>query len=234
MSTVALGIFLEVNGDMDRLFNGILRTATSPKPRKELNGHSITLQLIRVLLYDASEKNYGRYTVAVLLDVEKAFHKMWHNGLLHKLLDIPLPREITRVIVSFFHQRSFCPVVNEVLSGPHPIRTGVLEGYCLSPSLYATYTDDIPTLQGHLEDCEDGVILALYVNDSAYFSSSRRADLATRKFRRVLDVLPKWLDKWRMAVNVDDSGYDYDFVVGSTAKCKNGDVTKFPQCFGGK
>ncbi|GBP20939.1 hypothetical protein EVAR_9508_1 [Eumeta japonica] len=45
-------------------------------------------------------------------------------------------------------------------------------------------------------------MLALYADDSAYFASSRRADLAAKKIQRVLDLLPEWLDKWRMTVNV--------------------------------
>ncbi|GBP86575.1 RNA-directed DNA polymerase from mobile element jockey [Eumeta japonica] len=35
-----------------------------------------------------------------------------------------------------------------------------------------------------------------------WYESLRRADLAAKKIQRVLDLLPKWLDKWRMAVNV--------------------------------
>ncbi|GBP41041.1 RNA-directed DNA polymerase from mobile element jockey [Eumeta japonica] len=45
-------------------------------------------------------------------------------------------------------------------------------------------------------------MLALYANDSAYFASSRRADLAAKRVQRVFDLLPEWLDKWKMAVNV--------------------------------
>ncbi|GBP72334.1 RNA-directed DNA polymerase from mobile element jockey [Eumeta japonica] len=90
-----------------------------------------------------------------------------------------------------------------VLSAPCPIRAKVPQGSCLSLELYAQYTDDIPTLRGHLENWEDDVMLALYAEDSAYFASSRRADLAAKKIQRVFDLLPEWLDKWRMAVNVN-------------------------------
>ncbi|GBP78552.1 RNA-directed DNA polymerase from mobile element jockey [Eumeta japonica] len=76
------------------------------------------------------------------------------------------------------------------------------QGSCLSPCLYGVYTDDIPTLAGQLQDWEEDVVLALYADDSAYFASSRRADLAAAKIQRVLDLLPEWLDKWRVAVNV--------------------------------
>ncbi|GBP63546.1 Probable RNA-directed DNA polymerase from transposon BS [Eumeta japonica] len=108
-------------------------------------GHSTLLQQIRVLPYLASKKNCGRHTMAVLLDMEKAFHKVWYNGLLHKLLDTSLPPALTRV-TSFLYQRNFCVTVNEALSVPRLIRAGVPQGSCLCPSLYATYTVDIPTL----------------------------------------------------------------------------------------
>ncbi|GBP45878.1 RNA-directed DNA polymerase from mobile element jockey [Eumeta japonica] len=68
---------------------------------------------------------------------------------------------MTRVIASFLHQNSFCVAINEVLSAPRPIQTGVPQGSYLSPSLYATYTDDIPMLRGHFEHWEDDMMLAL-------------------------------------------------------------------------
>ncbi|GBP43531.1 Protein takeout [Eumeta japonica] len=40
-------------------------------------------------------------------------------------------------------------------------QAGVLKSNCLSSELYASYTDDIPTLRGHLEDWKDEVMLAL-------------------------------------------------------------------------
>ncbi|GBP63055.1 hypothetical protein EVAR_87427_1 [Eumeta japonica] len=36
----------------------------------------------------------------------------------------------------------------------------------------------------------------------AYFASSQRADLAAKRIQRVFNLLPEWLDKWRMGVNV--------------------------------
>ncbi|GBP30483.1 RNA-directed DNA polymerase from mobile element jockey [Eumeta japonica] len=140
------------------------------------SGHSTTLQLIRVLHHLASEGNYGRYTGTVLLDMEKAFDRVWHDVLIHKLLDNPLPPVLIIVVAGFLQRRSFGVAVDNVLSAPRSIRAGVPQGSCLSPELYALYTDDILTLRGHLEDWEDDVMLALYADDSAYFASSRRAD----------------------------------------------------------
>ncbi|GBP24642.1 Probable RNA-directed DNA polymerase from transposon BS [Eumeta japonica] len=44
--------------------------------------------------------------------------------------------------------------------------------------------------------------LALYADDSAYFTSSRRAELVASKIQQIFDLLPEWLDRWRMAINV--------------------------------
>ncbi|GBP91633.1 RNA-directed DNA polymerase from mobile element jockey [Eumeta japonica] len=139
--------------------------------RRFRSDHSSTLQLIRVLHYLASEKNCGRYTVAVLLDVEKAFDR-------------------------------FLRYCQRGTIRPRPFRAVVPQGSCLSSSLYEIYTDDIPTLRGHLEDWEDDVMLVLYANDSAYYASPRRADQAARKIQRVFNLTPEWLDKRRMTVNI--------------------------------
>ncbi|GBP70187.1 RNA-directed DNA polymerase from mobile element jockey [Eumeta japonica] len=89
-------------------------------PRQEQygfrEGHSTTLQLIRVLHYLASERNCDRYTVAVFLDMEKAFDRVWHDGLIYKLIDTSLPPALTKVVANFLQRRSFCVAVDDVLS----------------------------------------------------------------------------------------------------------------------
>ncbi|CAH2211735.1 jg18154, partial [Pararge aegeria aegeria] len=87
-------------------------------------------------------------------------------------------------------------------SQPRPIRAGVPQGSCLSPCLYAVYTNDIPTLAGHLREGEEDVLLSLYADDSAYFASSFHQLVAINRMQRLLNLLPEWLDRWRMAVNV--------------------------------
>lgn len=166
------------------------------------DSHSTTLQLARVLHYLASELNRGRYTVGVFLDIEKAFDRVWHEGLLFKLLDAGVPPMIGQIVASFLEDRRFFVSVENAHSQTKAISAGVPQGSCLSPVLYALYTNDIPTLEGHLEEGVEDVVLALYADDSAYFASSRKIELACRKMQRLLDLLPPWLDKWRTAVNV--------------------------------
>ncbi|GBP22862.1 RNA-directed DNA polymerase from mobile element jockey [Eumeta japonica] len=185
------------------LLQRLLRHLT---PRQEQfgfrSGHSTTLQLARVLHHMAVEHNRGRRTVGVFLDIEKAFDRVWHSGLLYKLIENRIPPALVRTVASFLKDRDFYVTVEDATSDPRPIRAGVPQGSCLSPCLYTVYTDDIPTLTDQLQHWKEDVVLALYADDSAYLASSRRADLAAAKLQRVLDLLPDWLDRWRVAVNV--------------------------------
>ncbi|KAJ2941788.1 hypothetical protein O0L34_g10595 [Tuta absoluta] len=165
--------------------------------------HSTTLQLTRVMHLLAEQRYQYAYTVGVFLDVEKAFDRVWHQGLLHKLdTQTSLPPGLIRIVASFLEGRHFYVAVKEAHSTPRPITAGVPQGSCLSPLLYATFTNDIPTLEGRLRDGEEDVELALFADDSAYFASSRSSKVAAAKLQRVLDLLPDWLDRWKMAVNV--------------------------------
>ncbi|CAG5000127.1 unnamed protein product [Parnassius apollo] len=166
-------------------------------------GHSTVTQLTRVLRLLAAEYNRGRISLGVFLDIEKAFNRVWHSGLLYKLYEqTSIPLAMLRLVASFLEDRKFYVFVEDAESATRSIRAGVPQGSCLSPVLYAAYTNDIPTLAGRLQAWEDDVELALYADDSAYFTSSRRAHIATARMQGLLDLLPPWLDEWRMVVNV--------------------------------
>ncbi|GBP91286.1 RNA-directed DNA polymerase from mobile element jockey [Eumeta japonica] len=125
----------------------------------------------------------GVVVPSVFLDIDKAFDRVWHPGLMFKLLNTQIPPALVRTVASFLEGRSFFVAVEDATSDPRPIHAGVSQGSCLSPCLYGVYTDDIPTLTDQLQDWEEDVVLALYADDSAYFASSRRADLAAAKIQ---------------------------------------------------
>ncbi|KAJ0175982.1 hypothetical protein K1T71_008156 [Dendrolimus kikuchii] len=191
-----------------KLFERLLLRRLAPRiePRAEQFGfrgsHSTTLQLTRILHHLAHELNHDRSTIAVFLDVEKAFDRVWHEGLIAKLLSTETPPAIVKLVASFLRGRDFFVSVEQTTSQKRTISAGVPQGSCLSPALYGLYTDDVPTLEGTLAPGERDVTLALYADDSAFFASSRSPDIAARRMQRMMDILPAWLDKWRMAVNV--------------------------------
>lgn len=196
---------------LSKVFEKLLLQKLVPhiKPRPEQFGfrpeHSTTLQLTRVLHHMAAAMNKKEYTVAIMLDMEKAFDRVWHEGLLYKLSLSPAPRQLVRVVASFLQDRKFRVAVEDATSSERCIAAGVPQGSCLSPALYAHYTDDIPVV--------GNVQLALFADDAAYLSTSFKPNHAAAKLQPTLDALPDWLADWRMSVNV---GKTQALITGST------------------
>ncbi|CAH4026857.1 unnamed protein product [Pieris brassicae] len=78
-----------------------------------------------------------------MLDMAKAFDRVWHDGLVLKLIESPLPRRMVAVLRAFLTERTFFIATGEAASRPRPITAGVPQGSVLSPLLYTTYTDDV-------------------------------------------------------------------------------------------
>ena len=60
-------------------------------------------------------------TVAVFLDVEKEFDRVWHPGLLYKLTEILLRDCYTHLIASFRRNRTFYVRVDNTLSSERDV-----------------------------------------------------------------------------------------------------------------
>ena len=67
----------------------------------------------------------------VLLDVEKAFDTVWHNGLIYKLMISNMPTYLCKIIANFINDRIFVVEVNNKLSSPKHITTGLPQGSVL-------------------------------------------------------------------------------------------------------
>ncbi|GFW54607.1 probable RNA-directed DNA polymerase from transposon X-element [Trichonephila clavipes] len=108
-------------------------------------------QLLRVteLVHSGFEKHDG--TGILFLVIAKAFDKIWHDGLLIKLIQLDFPAPLIKSIHSFLSNRSFRVRVDRILSSPRPIRSGLPQGSLSSPLLFTLYVNDIPqTGSSHL------------------------------------------------------------------------------------
>lgn len=72
----------------------------------------------------------------VSLDFEKAFDKVWHPGLLYKLIQMEIPDQFIKLMKSFLTNRSFQIKIKNTLSKPKPIKTDIPQGSYLSPHLF--------------------------------------------------------------------------------------------------
>ena len=69
-------------------------------------GHCTSDQLARLVNNVTDKFNKIMHSGAVLLDVEKAFHMVWHNGLIYKLIKYNFPSYLIVLINSYLRLRS--------------------------------------------------------------------------------------------------------------------------------
>ena len=79
----------------------------------------------------------------IFLDITKAFDKIWHYGLLHKLKRIGINGSLLKLIESYLKNRAQRVVLNSSFSEFLTIISGVLQGSILGPLLFLIYLNDI-------------------------------------------------------------------------------------------
>ena len=101
--------------------------------------------------------NRSGATGAVALDISKAFDRVWHAGLLHKLKSYGISGPIFSLISSFLSNRRLRVVLDGKSSQEYPVNAGVPQGSILDLTLFLLYINDLP----------DDVIcdIAIYADD---------------------------------------------------------------------
>ncbi|GFW57863.1 RNA-directed DNA polymerase from mobile element jockey [Trichonephila clavipes] len=169
----------------------------SPEQCGFREGHSTLHQLIRVtnIINEGFANKF--YTVGVLLDVKRAFDKMWHDDLTYQLIKLKFPRYLIQIVHNYLHNRTFRVRVNNTFSTNGHIQSGTPQGSSLSPSLYNIYTHDFkehPT-----------VSTCLFADDSFMLTQGTQLKYTLKNMQNILDRLQDWLTQWRIAINVDKS-----------------------------
>ncbi|GFW12217.1 probable RNA-directed DNA polymerase from transposon X-element [Trichonephila clavipes] len=102
-------------------------------------------QLLRATNKIISGFNRHATTGGIFLDVEKAFDRLWHNGLIFKMINLNYPPYLIRTISDYLHNRTFQVKIQATISKIGHIQAGSPQGSLLSPILYIIYTHDFPT-----------------------------------------------------------------------------------------
>ena len=102
---------------------------------------------------------------AVALDISKAFDRIWHAGLLHKLYRIL--GQILGLISSFLSNRPLWMALDGKSSQEYPVNAGVPQGSILGPTPFLLYINELP----------DDVIcnIAIYADDTTLYSKCDQA-----------------------------------------------------------
>lgn len=155
--------------------------------------HSTTHQVKRIVNHVKQNLAVQKSTGLVLLDIEKAFDSVWHNGLIFKLINYGFPICLIKIVKSFLCERYFCVNVNNEYSDLKEIPAGVPQGSVMGPVLYTLFCADLPKSG----NCE----YAFYADDTGIFISDIFGDNIVNDLQKGLDTVRDYFDKWKIKVN---------------------------------
>lgn len=157
-----------------------LRSECAGKIRNEQfafrQGHSTTNQLIKLMDDLSTNTNKKEQTAAIFLDVEKAFDRIWHAGLIFKMSRLQIPIGLIKLIESFLTNRTFSAKIEDKTLTTRKIEAGVPQGSCLSPTLFILYTNDIPLT--------DKGQISLFADDTMFHTKNKNAKRAAIQLQK--------------------------------------------------
>ena len=162
-------------------------------------GRCTTDQVLK-LTQSATDQIHSRKennaTVVTFFDYEKAYDKVWRDGLLHKLIALGIPWRYTRYVRNFLSGRRTMVDVNGTRSKTFILKEGLPQGSAISPLLFLVFINDIDV------DLSMETLASLFADDtSIWCQGGKLEELAKKGMQPEIDKIIKWADEWKMAIN---------------------------------
>ena len=133
----------------------------------------------------------GKATAVVALDIEGAFDRVWHAGLLEKLRGTGVDGPLLQLFSDYLRERHLKVIVDGQESREQPVRAGVPQGSCLGPLLWNIYINDLLHLIPSVRAYADDLTLA-----HAYSLGEETATV--QHMNATLSRIASWGSKWQV------------------------------------
>ena len=142
-------------------------------------------------IYKAFDYSPPREVRATFLDISRAFDRVWHDGLLHKLKQNGIEGEMLSILASFLAEREQRVIIDGNFSGWSNIEAGVPQGSILGPILFLVYINDlIDTVDSEIKIFADDTFIYRIVDQDS-----------TEKLNQDLEKITVWANTWKMVFN---------------------------------
>ena len=142
-----------------------------------------------------------KHTVAVWIDMDKAFDRVWKKGLLLKLLKTKITHRMFKWIQQYLHNRKAKVKAGGGYSRTASFQQGVPQGGVISPTLFLIFLNDLT------KTISPNVKAVLYADDLAILCTEESLILAQGRLQTTLDRLDLWTKDWSMQVNATKTNY---------------------------
>ena len=105
-------------------------------------GDSCINQLLSITHEIYKSFDVGLEVRSAFLDISKAFHKVWHDGIIYKLTQNGISGNLLNLLEDFLKERKQHVVLNGQVSTWKNINAGVPQGSILGP-LFLIYINDL-------------------------------------------------------------------------------------------
>ena len=153
---------------------------------------STVTQLITTIHDLAKTIEDNKSVHAAILDFSKAFDKVPHQRLLHKLEYYGIRENLLKWFESFLTGRTQSVICDGSRSNPTMVSSGVPQGTVLGPLLFLLYVNDLP------ENLQSSV--RLFADDALLYGIISSEDDCD-KLQADLSELECWQDRWPMKFN---------------------------------
>ena len=129
----------------------------------------------------------------VVLDVSKAFDRVWHKGLIFKLKQNGIDGELLEWISDYLSERKQKVVIRNASSSLLSVKAGVPQGSVLGPLLFLVYVNDI--VESLLS------LTRLFADDSSLLYSAATIKDIEGIINHDLRMLVRWAAQWLINFN---------------------------------
>ena len=167
----------------------------SPKQSGFKSGDSCINQLLSINHEILSAFYIGLEVRGLFLDLSKAFDKVWHAGLIYKLRQNGMCRDLINILNDFLTNRKQRMVLNGQCLIWVDIRARVPQGFILGPLLFLIYVNDLSNgLKSEYK---------LFADDNSLFSVAHDVNTSASDISKDLKLISDWTFQWKMSFNPD-------------------------------
>ena len=126
----------------------------------------------------------------MFLDIEGAFDKIWHKGLLAKLNQISIEGKFLKLFESYLTNRQQIVVIDGEKSKTKNLSAGCPQGSKLGPLLFIIFINDIQ------KDLESEILL--FADDTTLLAVGKDPAETTCILNRDLSKIESWAKLWKV------------------------------------
>ena len=151
-------------------------------------GDSTVNQLVNIYHILCKALDNKKDVRIVFCDISKAFDKVWHAGIIHKLESMGIKGPLLLWFRNYLADRYQRVVIEGKESAWGEIKAGVPQGSVLGPLLFLVYINDITNVVKSN--------IRLFADDTTIFIEVENPETAAELLNKDLSAVSKWAEQW--------------------------------------